>query len=56
MVGGAGYETMLLSSLLKQGNLNYIIPVIINNPSNNKVPLFLSTKYRFSNPLDMIKI
>lgn len=58
MVGGAGYETMLLSSsFLKQGNLNYIIPVIINNPSNNKVPLFLSTKIYidFSNPLEYDK-
>ena len=58
MVGGAGYEAMLLSSsFLKQGNLNYIIPVVINNQVTIKFLYFYHKNiYRFFlNPLEYDK-
>lgn len=42
---GAGYEGMILrQSLLRDAKLEYIIPIVRNNPSANKVPLALGSK------------
>ncbi len=44
--GGSGYEGMIMTNtLLKNANLDYIIPVIRDNMSDKKVPLALSSKY-----------
>ena len=43
--GGAGYESMILTQeLLKNVNLDYIIPIIRNNRTNKKTPTCLGTK------------
>lgn len=43
--GGTGYESMIISrDLLSNVNLEYIIPVVRNNSSNNKTPICLGTK------------
>lgn len=45
MNGGVGFEKMILSSyMLKQSDINYIIPVIRNNNTDEKVPKYLSSK------------
>ncbi len=44
-IGGAGYEGMIISQpLLSNVNLEYIIPIIRNNSSNEKVPVDLKSK------------
>lgn len=44
-IGGTGYESMIISrDLLKNVNLEYIIPIIRNNNSDNKLPICLGTK------------
>ena len=44
-VGGAGYEGSLITSdLIENTNLEYIIPVVRNNNSLQKVPLALKSK------------
>lgn len=43
--GGTGYESMIIStSLLKNVKTDYIIPIVRNNKSENKVPTCLGTK------------
>lgn len=43
--GGVGYEKMILSqALLKHANTNYIIPIVRNNLSNSKIPIYLGSK------------
>lgn len=43
--GGTGYESMIIStSLLKNVKTDYIIPIVRNNESENKVPTCLGTK------------
>jgi len=43
--GGAGYEkNIIVQPLLKNSNLNHIIPVIRNNESDNLTPKFLGTR------------
>ena len=40
--GGAGYEKQIITAeLLKDQNTEWIIPLIVNNTSKNKVPIFL---------------
>ena len=44
-VRGAGYEKMIMvQSMLKDTNTDYLIPVIRNNTSDSKTPTFLGTK------------
>jgi len=44
-VGGAGYETMIMTQeLLQNVNANYIIPVVRENSTTEKVPFALGTK------------
>ena len=44
-VSGAGYEKMIMvQSMLRDTNTDYIIPVIRNNTSDQKTPTFLGTK------------
>lgn len=41
-IGGSGYEKQILTSaLIKNQNTNYVIPLIKNNPSEEKTPIFL---------------
>lgn len=43
--GGSGYEGMIMTQpLLSNANANYIIPVVRNNPSEQRVPLALGGK------------
>lgn len=43
--GGTGYESMIISSsLLKNVKTDYIIPIVRNNKTENKVPTCLATK------------
>lgn len=52
-VGGSGYEgTIISNALLQNQNLDYIIPVVVHNESEQKVPTFLSNKLYvdFSDP------
>ena len=43
--GGTGYESMILTQeLLRNVNTNYIIPIIRNNTTNQKLPICLGTK------------
>lgn len=43
--GGSGYEGMIMTqSLLQNTNINYIIPIVRNNDSLQKVPLALGSK------------
>lgn len=43
--GGVGYETTIISSdLLKNAKIDYILPIVINNQSDKKIPIFLSNK------------
>lgn len=45
-IGGAGYEGMIMTqSLLKNVDMDYIIPVIRNNRSSRRIPLALGSKY-----------
>ena len=51
--GGAGYEKQIMTSeLIKDQNTNWIIPLIVNNSSDKKTPIFLGDrKYiSFENP------
>ena len=42
---GVGYERMMIvQSMLNDTNIDFIIPIVRNNYSNNKTPRFLSTK------------
>ncbi len=44
-VGGVGYERLILTSeLIKNADIDYIIPIKRHN-SKNDIPLFLATKY-----------
>ncbi len=44
-IRGAGYERMIMvQSMLNDTNIDYIIPIIRNNRSANKTPLFLGTR------------
>ncbi|MDE7246347.1 MAG: toll/interleukin-1 receptor domain-containing protein [Lachnospiraceae bacterium] len=44
-VGGAGYEGMIMSQpLLSNANLEYVIPIVRNNPSFSKVPRAFGSK------------
>lgn len=45
--GGSGYETMIISqSILRDQNIDFVIPIIRNNLGNQKMPLiFCSRKY-----------
>ena len=44
-IGGAGYEGMIMTqSLLKNANMDYIISIIRNNQSEQKVPLSFGSK------------
>ena len=41
--GGVGYEKRIISADMVGGeNMRFIIPIVKNNPSNNKMPTFLS--------------
>ncbi|MFO3717326.1 toll/interleukin-1 receptor domain-containing protein [Anaerococcus sp. ENR1011] len=43
--GGVGYETTIISSdLLKNTKIDYILPIIKNNQTDKKTPIFLSNK------------
>lgn len=43
--GGAGYEGMIMTqSLLKNANMDYIIPIIRNNQTSQKAPLSFGSK------------
>ena len=43
--GGTGYESMILTQeLLRNVNTDYIIPIIRNNTTNQKLPICLGTK------------
>lgn len=43
--GGAGYEKQIMTSeLIIDQNTNWIIPLIVNNSSNKKMPTFLGTR------------
>lgn len=43
--GGVGYEKMILTqSLMCNSSIDYVIPLIRNNRSSQKVPIFLGTK------------
>lgn len=43
--GGAGYEGMIMTqSLLHNANLEFVIPIVRNNPSTLKVPLAFGSK------------
>lgn len=43
--GGVGYETTIISSdLLKNAKIDYILPIVINNQTDKKIPIFLSNK------------
>lgn len=45
-IRGTGYERMIMvQSMLSDTNANYIIPIVRNNSSENKMPRFLGTKY-----------
>jgi len=47
--GGAGYEKRIMTAkLLKNLNADWVIPLIKNNSSNEKVPIFLSSEYYIS--------
>jgi hypothetical protein len=47
--GGAGYEKQIMTSeLLADQNTNWIIPLIKNNPSDRKTPIFLGTRLYIS--------
>ncbi len=55
--GGSGYEKMIMTrSLLKNTNIDYLIPVIRANSREDKLPTFLGTKLYidFSNDDDYI--
>lgn len=44
-IGGTGYENMIISrDLLQNVNLDYIIPIIRNNATDQKTPVCLGTK------------
>ena len=44
-IRGAGYEKMIMvQSMLTDTNIDYIIPIVRNNTSDNKTPRFLGTK------------
>lgn len=44
--GGSGYEGMIMTQqLLSNANTEFIIPIVKNNPSSQKVPLALCSKY-----------
>ena len=44
-VGGSGYEGMIMTQdLLRNANANYIIPIVRNNDSAQKVPLAFGSK------------
>ena len=44
--GGSGYEGMIMTQpLLSNANTEFIIPIVKNNPSSQKVPLALGSKY-----------
>lgn len=43
--GGAGYEGMIMTqSLLKNCNQDYVIPIVRNNDTDNKVPICFGSK------------
>lgn len=43
--GGSGYEGMIVTQpLLSNANLEYVIPIVRNNPSSQKVPLAFGSK------------
>lgn len=45
-IGGAGYEGMIMSqSLLSNANSEFVISIVRNNPSQQKVPMTFGTKY-----------
>ena len=44
-IRGTGFERMnIVQSMLNNTNVDYIIPIVRNNDSNQKTPLFLGTK------------
>ena len=44
--GGAGYEGMIISQpLLSNANSEFVIPIVRNNPSQQKIPMTFGTKY-----------
>ena len=44
-IGGSGYEGMILTqALLRNAQLEYVIPIVRNNPCPQKVPLALGSK------------
>lgn len=44
-MGGAGYEKQIMTSeLINDQNTNWVIPLIVNNSSNKKMPLFLGAR------------